>query len=128
MITFLKERIRHFKHAHLLSMQTDRRYFSKHGQHFNKIGKERLAKDLAFTINEVFSNTTKNSEQIYPLSWKEEGMPQDKLVGPLAKQQCNIYIWIRMDTFPHSVVLTTEKMFPIQVVKQCANRMKYRKR
>ena len=87
----LSKRIRHFKHAHLLSMQTDRRYFTKHGQHFNKIGKERLAKDLAFTINEVFSNTTKNSEQIYPLSWKEEGMPQDKLVGPLAKQQCNIY-------------------------------------
>ena len=73
-------------------MQTDRRYFTKHGQHLNKIGKERLAKDLAYTINEVFKNTTKNSEQIYPLSWKEEGMPQDKLMGPLAKQQCNIYI------------------------------------
>jgi hypothetical protein len=52
-------------------MQTDRRYFTKHGQHLNKIGKETLAKDLAFTINEVFRNTTNKSEQIYPLSWKE---------------------------------------------------------
>jgi hypothetical protein len=42
----LSKRIRHFKHAHLLPMQTDRRYFTKHGQHLNKIGKERLAKDL----------------------------------------------------------------------------------
>jgi hypothetical protein len=40
----LTKRIRPFKHAHLLSMQTDRRYFTKHGQHLNKIGKERLAK------------------------------------------------------------------------------------
>ena len=52
-------------------MQTDRRYFTTHGQHLNKIGKERLAKDLACSINEVFRNTPTKSEQIYPLPWKE---------------------------------------------------------
>jgi len=39
-----------FKHAHLLSMQTDRRYFTKHGQHLNKTGKECLAKELAYSM------------------------------------------------------------------------------
>ena len=52
-------------------MQTDRRYFTKHGQHLNKIGKERIAKDLACSINEVFRNTPTKSDQIYPLPWKE---------------------------------------------------------
>jgi lysophospholipase L1-like esterase len=57
------KRIRHFKHAHLLSMHTDRRYFTKHGQHLNKTGKERLAKDLAFTINEVSGNTRNTTKK-----------------------------------------------------------------
>jgi hypothetical protein len=39
---------------------------------------------------EILEILQKNSEQIYPLAWKKEGMPQDKLIGPLTKQQCNI--------------------------------------
>ena len=63
--------IRPFKHAHLLSMQTDRRYFTKHGQHLNKTGKECLAKELAYSINEVFRMTLTKGDQIYPLPWNE---------------------------------------------------------
>jgi hypothetical protein len=67
----LIKRIRPFKHAHLLSMPTDRRYFTNHGQHLNKPGKECLAKELAYSINEVFRKTLTKGDQIYPLPWNE---------------------------------------------------------
>jgi hypothetical protein len=67
----LQKRTKLFDHVHLIEMTTDRKYFTNHGLHQNKLGKERIAKEIARLIRGIV-NSRPNNEPVYPLHWKEE--------------------------------------------------------
>jgi hypothetical protein len=47
------------------------KYFTKHGFHLNKSGKEGLAKKIALQITEIIKSKL-NNKPILPLPWEEE--------------------------------------------------------
>jgi hypothetical protein len=61
-----QKRIKLLNHVHLIEMTTDRKYFTHHGFHQNKLGKERIAKEIACQIREIVNAGPKN-ESAYPL-------------------------------------------------------------
>jgi hypothetical protein len=52
-------------------MSTDRKYFTNHGFHLNKLGKERIAKEIVRQIREIVNFVPKN-EPTNPLHWKDD--------------------------------------------------------
>jgi hypothetical protein len=80
----LKKKTMLFTHVHLIEMTNDRKYFTNHGLHQNKLGKELLAKEIACQIRETVNSGIKN-EPAYPLHWKDEHITD----GELVKLQAN---------------------------------------
>ena len=49
----LQKSTRPCNHVHLVEMSTDRKYFTNHGFHLNKPGKERIGRQIADQIREI---------------------------------------------------------------------------
>ena len=67
----LQKRTQLLNHVHLYEVSTYRKYFTNHGFHQNKVGKEMMALQVACQIREIV-NSRPNKEPVYPLYWKEE--------------------------------------------------------
>ena len=52
-------------------MSTDRKYFTNHRFHLNKLGKERIVKEIVRQIREIINSMPKN-EPTNPLHWKDD--------------------------------------------------------
>jgi lysophospholipase L1-like esterase len=60
-----------FRHVALVEMDSNRKYFTKHGLHLNNAGKEWLAKLIATQIDTLINNININ-DPVIALNWKEE--------------------------------------------------------
>jgi hypothetical protein len=67
----LKNMLKSFKHVTLVEMNTDRRYYTRHGLHLNSQGKEWLAKQIAKKIELLIEIASKVNPAI-PLKWLDE--------------------------------------------------------
>jgi len=85
--TELKSILSRFKHVTILDMNMTRNYFTKHGLHLNKLGKEWLARKIASQIDKI--NTTREvlgnsiplnmtNEVPYTKSTNKEPLQEDK--------------------------------------------------
>jgi hypothetical protein len=55
----LKKKSKRFNHVRLIEMSTNRKYFTNHGFHLNKLGKERIAKEIVRQIREIVNSVSK---------------------------------------------------------------------
>ena len=55
----LQKSTRPCNHVHLVEMSTDRKYFTNHGFHLNKPGKERIGRQIADQIREIVNSVSK---------------------------------------------------------------------
>jgi len=53
--TKLSKRAKLFMHVDLVEMNSDRKYFTKHGFHLNNVDKDKLAKVIALQINKIIN-------------------------------------------------------------------------
>ena len=60
-----------FRHVALVELDSNRKYFTKHGLHLNNAGKEWLAKLIASQIYKLINNINR-TEPVIALDWKEE--------------------------------------------------------
>jgi lysophospholipase L1-like esterase len=60
-----------FRHVALVEIDSNRKYFTKHGLHLNNAGKEWLAKSIATQTDKLINNINKIGP-IIALNWKEE--------------------------------------------------------
>jgi len=58
-----------FGHATLLETDTERKFYTKHGLHLNKKGKDALARSIANLIKKLIHNEDKG-KQVITLDWK----------------------------------------------------------
>jgi hypothetical protein len=65
----LYKRMKQFEHVKISDSELQRKYFTKHGNHMNKIGKEIMALRIAENIRETFSNGTTST---IILQWKKD--------------------------------------------------------
>ena len=65
----LSKRAQLFSHVDLVEMNFNRKYFTKHGLHLNNVGKEGLAKVIAFQINTIIKCSS-NDKPVIPLLWE----------------------------------------------------------
>jgi hypothetical protein len=61
-------------------MTIDRKLFTRHGFHLNKIGKEGLAKEIALQITEIIKAGLNNNKPLLPLPWNEEPKGKNAIV------------------------------------------------
>ena len=66
----LKNILKKFKHVSMVEMRTNRRHFTKYGFHQNSLGKERLAKQIAFQIDGIVKSRS-IARTAVSLKWKE---------------------------------------------------------
>ena len=83
------KRIQLFQHVHLTEMTTDRKHFTKHGLHLNKIGKEGLAREIALHMTEIIKLTLNNNKPMLPLPWDEVPIIKNAVVDLLSTYDCN---------------------------------------
>jgi hypothetical protein len=67
----LQERTKPFQHVHLIEISTDRKYFTNHGFHLNKLGKSMIVKEIVCQIKEIVNSVPKN-EPTYSPHWKDD--------------------------------------------------------
>ena len=67
----LQKNTRQCNHVQLIEISTDRKYFTNHGFHLNKPGKERIVKQIVSQIRETVNSVSKN-EHTYPPHLKED--------------------------------------------------------
>jgi hypothetical protein len=72
----LKESMRPFTHVKIVKVEQLREYFTKHGQHMSKVGKENIVKKIAQAVINI---GYKQSRELISLYWKTEHMIRGKL-------------------------------------------------
>ena len=65
----LKNILYTFGHVTLLGTDTERKFYTKHGWHLNKKGKDALARSIANLIKKLILNEDKR-KQVISLGWK----------------------------------------------------------
>jgi hypothetical protein len=60
-----------FRHVAVVEIESNRKYFTKHGLHLNNVGKEWLAKLIATQIDKLINNRNK-TEPVIALNLKED--------------------------------------------------------
>lgn len=63
-----------------------RKYFTRHGMHLNKLGKEWLSKQIATQINRFVESKSKDAPTI-PLKWKIEPIDKQNATNTLTEQK-----------------------------------------
>jgi len=85
--TKLKSILSRFKHVTKLDINISRNYFTKHGMHLNKLGKEWLARKIAFQIDKIIATREIMGNSI-PLNVTNE-IPYTKSTNIEALQEDN---------------------------------------
>jgi lysophospholipase L1-like esterase len=65
----LYKQMKQFEQVRLIDSEPQRKYYTQHGMHMNRAGKERMAHRIAEAIKEVLS---KKETSTIPLPWKQE--------------------------------------------------------
>ena len=60
-----------FRHVSMIEMESNRKYYTKHGLHLNKAGIEGLARSIAYLINQIMLKENKR-KSVIKLKWREE--------------------------------------------------------
>jgi hypothetical protein len=77
----LKHFTQAFKHVSIVEMSSERNNYTRHGLHMNNVGKEKLARQIAYQI-EMHNKRTNATGMIIPLHGREErAMPANTLAG-----------------------------------------------
>ena len=74
-----------FSHVAEIVTDLDRKYFTQHGMHLNKSGKERLSKLIATQICRLVKSNNKEVP-IIALNWKDESTGKQNTVNSLSEQ------------------------------------------
>jgi hypothetical protein len=72
----IKEIVKLYTNVELLEVDLQRKHFTRHGQHLNYRGKERVALELAKTIDQILNKVKTTPVQI---KWKEDNLNYDNL-------------------------------------------------
>jgi hypothetical protein len=86
----LQKSTRLCNHVHLIETSTDRKYFTNHGFHLNKSGKERIVKQIVCQIREIINSMSKN-EHTDPPHLKDDhtsGTMKIDVVQPSSSTSC----------------------------------------
>ena len=67
----LKKMTKLFRHVSMTEMESNRKYYTKHGLHLNKAGKEGLARSIAYLVNQIMLKENKE-KSVIPLNWKAD--------------------------------------------------------
>jgi hypothetical protein len=62
--TKLKSILSRYKHVTILDMDMTRKYFTRHGLHLNNLGKDLLARKIAFQIDNINKRTCRNEDDL----------------------------------------------------------------
>ena len=74
-----------FSHVAVVETDLDRKYFTQHGMHLNKSGKERLSKLTATQICRLVKSNNKEVP-IIALNWKDESTGKQNTINSLSEQ------------------------------------------
>jgi hypothetical protein len=69
----------------IIQSNLHRKYFTQHGMHLNKHGKEWLSKQIATQIHRLVESNSKDTP-IIPLKWKIEPISKQNSANPLLEQ------------------------------------------
>ena len=83
----LQKRTKVLNHDHLVQTTTDRKCFTKHGFHQNKLGNDGLAKEIACQINKIITSGSDN-KPAYPVHWKEERIAKNTIMNIVPPLNC----------------------------------------
>ena len=75
-----------FSHVAIVETDLNRKYFTRHGMHLNKSGKEWLSKLIATQICRLVNSNNK-AVPVIPLNWKDEFTDKQNTVNSLAEQK-----------------------------------------
>jgi len=75
-----------FSHVAIVETDLNRKYFTRHGMHLNKSGKEWLSKLIATQICRLVNSNNKDVPLI-PLNWKDELTDKQNTVNSLSEQK-----------------------------------------
>jgi hypothetical protein len=95
----LNKMARVFSHVAIVENDLNRKYFTRHGMHLNKNGKECLSKLIATQICRLVNGNNKDVPVI-PLNWKDEFTDKQNTVNSLSEQKttCSISLdWKKPD-------------------------------
>ena len=67
----LKKMTKLFRHVSMIEMESNRKYYTKHGLHLNKAGIEGLARSIAYLVNQIMLKENKE-KSVIPLNWKAD--------------------------------------------------------
>lgn len=74
-----------YNNVMIIDSNLHRKYFTRHGMHLNKHGKEWLSKHIATQIHRLVENNSKDTS-IIPLKWKIEPISKQNSANPLLEQ------------------------------------------
>jgi len=74
-----------YNNVTIIESNLHRKYFTRHGMHLNKHGKEGLSKQIATQIHRLVENNSKDTP-IIPLKWKIEPINKQNSENPLLEQ------------------------------------------
>jgi len=74
-----------YNNVTIVDSNLHRKYFTRHGLHLNKYGKNWLSKQIATQIHRLIENDSKDTTMI-PLKWKLEPISKQDLTNPLLEQ------------------------------------------
>lgn len=74
-----------YNNVTIVESNLHRKYFTRHGMHLNKHGKEWLSKQIATQIHRLVESNSKDTP-IIPLKWKIEPISKQNSANPLLEQ------------------------------------------
>ena len=74
-----------YNNVTIVDTNLHRKYFTQHGMHLNKHGKEWLSKQIATQIHRLVESNSKDTP-IIPLKWKIESISEQISANPLLEQ------------------------------------------
>jgi len=78
----LNKVVKAYTNVTIVDSNLHRKYFTRHGLHLNKCGKESLSKQIATQIHKLAGDNSKNAITI-PLKWEIEPLSKQNPTNPL---------------------------------------------
>jgi hypothetical protein len=98
-----------YNNVTIIESNLHRKYFTRHGMHLNKHGKEWLSKQTATQIHILVESNSKDTP-IIPLKWKIEPISKQNSANPLLEQTTTGPIYPNKPNGSVSVETTTSRV------------------
>jgi hypothetical protein len=85
-----------FSHVAIVDTDLNRKYFTRHGMHINKSGKEWLSNLIATQICRLVKSNN-NDVPVIPLNWKDEFTDKQNAVNSLCEQKNHLSCKSRLE-------------------------------